>query len=80
MSVVETVRAWRDQDYWLGLTDEERAEVPTSPVGDLRDMKTELDLTGNVVATFTDCCGTTCGTQICTLCCTTHWTGAVCCE
>lgn len=30
---VDLARAWRDQDYYLSLTDEERASLGTHPAG-----------------------------------------------
>lgn len=32
---VDMARAWRDQDYYLGLTEEERASVGVHPAGAL---------------------------------------------
>ena len=52
MKNADTVRAWKDEDYRLGLSAEELADVPNSPAGaieladlDLEDVaggKTEL--------------------------------------
>ncbi len=34
MPVAEAIRAWKDEDYFLSLSEEERAVLPASPVGD----------------------------------------------
>jgi mersacidin/lichenicidin family type 2 lantibiotic len=33
MSRVDIVRAWKDEEYRLSLTDEERAQLPKHPAG-----------------------------------------------
>ena len=33
MSSLDIIRAWKDEDYRLGLTDAQRAMLPGSPVG-----------------------------------------------
>jgi mersacidin/lichenicidin family type 2 lantibiotic len=60
VSEVDIVRAWRDEDYRLSLSDQDRAVLPESPVGviDLSD----LDLEGAVGAASQHigtlgCCG-----------------------
>ena len=43
MKKVDIVRAWKDEDYRLGLSAEELSDVPESPVGaiELSDMDLE---------------------------------------
>jgi mersacidin/lichenicidin family type 2 lantibiotic len=36
MPVAEAVRAWKDEDYWMSLTEEERASLPENPAGDVQ--------------------------------------------
>jgi mersacidin/lichenicidin family type 2 lantibiotic len=36
MSPMETVRAWRDEDYLMSLSDEARTALPENPAGDVR--------------------------------------------
>ena len=33
MNITTIIRAWKDQEYRLGLTDEERSLLPENPVG-----------------------------------------------
>ena len=33
MSKIDIVRAWKDEEYRLSLTEEERAQLPTHPAG-----------------------------------------------
>lgn len=33
MSSLDIIRAWKDEDYRLSLTDAQRAMLPSSPVG-----------------------------------------------
>lgn len=64
-------RAWRDEDYYLSLTEEERASLGAHPAG-------AMDLDDPVLKSITGGCGTTkpieCGeptvsqTGICTYC------------
>ncbi len=34
MPVSEAIRAWKDEDYWMSLTEEEKAGLPENPAGD----------------------------------------------
>jgi mersacidin/lichenicidin family type 2 lantibiotic len=40
----EIIRAWRDEEYMLSLTDEQRASLPENPVG-------MVELSGDVLTT-----------------------------
>jgi mersacidin/lichenicidin family type 2 lantibiotic len=73
MSEIDIVRAWRDEDYRLSLSDEDRAALPESPAGviDLSD----LDLEGAVgaasqhIQTLGCCGGLTTDAGFCSLVC-----------
>lgn len=57
MSTQEILRAWRDHDYWLSLSEAERALVPENPAGLVELMDVELDfVTGATHGEFT-CAG-----------------------
>jgi mersacidin/lichenicidin family type 2 lantibiotic len=43
MSIDQILRAWRDHDYWLSLSESERARVPDNPAGLVELMDIELD-------------------------------------
>jgi mersacidin/lichenicidin family type 2 lantibiotic len=34
MSVTEVIRSWKDEDFWMSLSDEQRALLPDNPAGD----------------------------------------------
>jgi mersacidin/lichenicidin family type 2 lantibiotic len=42
MSHVNVVRAWKDEEYRLSLTDAERAQLPENPAGFLELSETDL--------------------------------------
>lgn len=42
MSPLDIIRAWKDEEYRLSLTDEERALVPAHPAGLIKLEHTEL--------------------------------------
>ena len=41
MSVADAIRAWKDEDYLMSLSDHDRASLPENPAGDVR---LDLDL------------------------------------
>jgi mersacidin/lichenicidin family type 2 lantibiotic len=43
MSHVNVVRAWKDEEYRLSLSDAERARLPENPAGLLDQTETELE-------------------------------------
>jgi mersacidin/lichenicidin family type 2 lantibiotic len=59
MSEIDIVRAWRDEDYRLSLSDQDRAAVPESPAGvvDLSDLDLEGVAGGSVHFGTLGCCG-----------------------
>lgn len=42
MKKIDIRRAWRDGEYFLSLTEEERAQVPASPAGVVEMSEAEL--------------------------------------
>lgn len=61
---IDVARAWRDEDYFLSLTEEERASLGTHPAG-------SAAVADDILKTITGGCGTTCpmlGTPYCTPC------------
>lgn len=46
----QILAAWRDEEYLLSLSDEERAQIPEHPAG-------TLDMEDNVLRTITGGCG-----------------------
>jgi mersacidin/lichenicidin family type 2 lantibiotic len=68
MSTQEILRAWRDQDYWLSLSEGERARVPENPAGVVELLDEELEHIAGASHTleFTcpdSCFGTCTGTK-----------------
>lgn len=55
MSTQQILRAWRDHDYWLGLNESERAQVPENPAGLVELMDTELEHVSGQTHAFTHC-------------------------
>lgn len=54
----QILAAWRDEEYFLSLTDEERAQIPEHPAG-------ALAVEDDVLRTITGGCGPTGGTAGC---------------
>lgn len=52
MSPAEIVRAWRDREYWLSLTDEERAATAENPAGVIELIDEEMDFVAGGSATL----------------------------
>jgi mersacidin/lichenicidin family type 2 lantibiotic len=44
MSNEEIIRAWRDREHWLSLSDEERAAMPENPAGVVELVDAEMQL------------------------------------
>lgn len=53
---IDLARAWRDQDYYLSLTEEERTSLKSHPGGPLAD---------ETLSTITGGCGVPTGASIC---------------
>ena len=61
---IDLIRAWRDEDYYLSLTEEERAGLGVHPSGN-------MSVGDDVLKSIAGGCGTTCpiaGTPYCTPC------------
>jgi len=50
MSYRKTIRAWKDEDYRLSLSDAERSHLPENPVGSIE--LTDADLAGAMGGIF----------------------------
>lgn len=66
MSCQNIVRAWRDHDYWLSLSDVDRARMPTNPAGVVDSLDAEF---GRIMG----------GDDTCGGCASTFTSGAYCC-
>ena len=58
---IDVARAWRDQDYYLSLTEEERTTLGAHPAG-------AMDVADDVLKSITGGCGTTGKSAICSPC------------
>ncbi|HET9228438.1 MAG TPA: mersacidin/lichenicidin family type 2 lantibiotic [Thermoanaerobaculia bacterium] len=69
MKKKQILEAWRNEEFFLSLSEEERAAVPEHPSG-------LLDIDDDVLKTITGGCGPTtvkfCTTGVCTPCGTIH--------
>ncbi len=51
MAMVEIIRAWKDEDYRLGLDAQQWAMVPDHPAGDIELLEVELEDASTSAAT-----------------------------
>ena len=69
---IDLARAWRDQDYYLSLSEEERASLGAHPAGASLEDEVLQSITGGCVCTAYEPCtdtSQTCkGTIVCTPC------------
>jgi mersacidin/lichenicidin family type 2 lantibiotic len=65
---VDIARAWRDEDYYLGLTEEERASLGTHPAGALADPVLKSITGGCGDHTSVNCEYTVNTTGVCSVC------------
>ena len=68
---IDVHRAWRDGEYYLGLTEEERAQVPDGPVGLIQVSDDELRVASGMVSLNTHqswCYNSACATRCSCLC------------
>lgn len=73
---IDVMRAWRDEDYYLSLTEEERASLGAHPAGTSQVSDDVLrTITGGCGGAFTEpkpgdetACYTFCGRYNCTIC------------
>jgi mersacidin/lichenicidin family type 2 lantibiotic len=80
MSSKNVIRSWGDYQYWLGLSEEERAALPTNPAGMLELADAELEkVVGADGSISCSCTGYSCG---CTKSCgsTVYYSITVCCS
>lgn len=68
MSHRKIVRAWRDYDFWLSLSEGERARIPENPAGVIELMDAEMEFVAGGSDT-TDTCGS----------CTSFYSKVPCC-
>lgn len=59
MSVADTIRAWKDVEYRLSLTDQQHALLPPHPAGDIEREDAALDIGIGYMTTFSgfEACG-----------------------
>jgi mersacidin/lichenicidin family type 2 lantibiotic len=62
---IDIARAWRDEDYYLSLTADERASLPENPAAGVTVTRDSLRAVNGGVTTIYDSCN---GTAICTPC------------
>ena len=75
----EIIRAWRDQDYFLSLSDEQRSLLPANPIGMIELSQDSLT---NVLGASHSTCYVSCHTssECCSGSCGSCWSGSsVCC-
>jgi mersacidin/lichenicidin family type 2 lantibiotic len=67
---IDLARAWRDQDYYLSLTEEERADLGAHPAGALALMEDTVlkSITGGCSENCTVNCSVVCDTFSFTTC------------
>ncbi|HWN43880.1 MAG TPA: mersacidin/lichenicidin family type 2 lantibiotic [Thermoanaerobaculia bacterium] len=65
MKKKQILEAWRNEEYYLSLSEEERAGIPEHPSG-------LLDIEDDVLRTIAGGCGPGCTSAICTPCPPVH--------
>ena len=60
MSSLDIIRAWKDEDYRLGLTDAQRAMLPDSPVGLIELSDADMGLLAGGTGSCSNSCKTSC--------------------
>lgn len=61
MATREILSAWRDRDYWLSLSEGERAQIPENPAGVIELMDAEMEfVAGGTTTTPDDTCHESC--------------------
>jgi mersacidin/lichenicidin family type 2 lantibiotic len=75
MSPLNIIRAWKDEEYRLSLSDAERAQLPENPAGLIELADAELDpVAGGIITPFcsgdlTNCFCTPVSRATATVCC-----------
>ena len=66
MSYENIIRAWKDEDYRMSLSEEERAQLPENPAGLIELMDAEMSMVGGgygndtqIVTAADNLCGST---------------------
>ena len=78
----EIIRSWRDQDFYLSLSDERRAQLPANPAGMI---ELSEDALINVLGASHSTCFISChpNSTECSSCscneCSSCFTGTICC-
>jgi mersacidin/lichenicidin family type 2 lantibiotic len=52
MTHLDIIRAWKDEEYRLGLSEAERAQLPAHPAGIMELTDAQLDVAGGSWVTF----------------------------
>jgi mersacidin/lichenicidin family type 2 lantibiotic len=52
MSTLDVIRSWKDEEYRLSLSHEQRARLPDHPAGVIELADEELDAAGGTFTTF----------------------------
>jgi mersacidin/lichenicidin family type 2 lantibiotic len=65
MKKIDIARAWRDEDYYLSLSDAERAALPANPAAMMTVDDAGLRAANGGTTTLTQTCG---GSAICSPC------------
>lgn len=65
MSNENIIRAWKDEDYWNSLSEEQRSQLPDNPAGtiELSEKEMEIIAGGRIDQTLRTGCGDTAFTQ-----------------
>jgi mersacidin/lichenicidin family type 2 lantibiotic len=70
MTNIDIQRAWRDGEYYLSLTDEQRAMIPNSPAGAIELANGEVSVVGGACTnTFQSWCFNSACTSKCSCFC-----------
>lgn len=68
MTKIDVIRAWKDEEYYLSLTEEQRAALPANPAAAIEITDADLrGVSGGSGSTNTDCSfpRIACSTKIC---------------
>jgi len=67
---VDIQRAWRDGEYFLSLTDEQKAMIPNSPAGAIEVANSEVAIFGGACANSQQswCYNSACATKCSCIC------------
>jgi mersacidin/lichenicidin family type 2 lantibiotic len=58
---MDIIRAWKDEEYWLSLTEEQRALLPDDPAGQMELSDADLEsVAGGIQSILAFCSGNAC--------------------